>query len=166
MHNTAVPAALGLLLLTAGCANGDAALGVTVLPPPGSQVTFSRDIQPIFNASCAVSGCHAAPVASPMSLEPGQSYAELVGPQGTGVSSCEAPALKRVEPGNSMSSYLVLKITGTQGAALHDGSCAACGFGFGPVSDCGAPMPLFGQPLETPVIQLIRDWIDQGAKEN
>ncbi len=131
-------------------------------PPPGSDVSFSRDIQPIFNAgNCATAFCHGSPLAAPMSLEEGRSYASLVG-----ASSCEAPGLKRVEPNSSATSYLVLKLEGTQADVLAAGGCTTCSFQSGSVADCGLQMPRGFAPLDTSLIRLIRDWIDQGAKDN
>jgi hypothetical protein len=133
-------------------------------PLPGAEISFSRDIQPIFNVGgCAAAFCHAsgAQLAAPMSLEEGRSYASLVG-----VPSCEAPLLKRVEPGSSATSYLIHKLEGTQSDLLAAGGCATCDFQFGSAANCGSQMPLVGQPLDASLIRLIRDWIDQGAKDN
>lgn len=64
------------------------------------QVSFRRDIQPIFSASCA--GCH--PTAYPyLDLRPGASYAQLVG-----VSPPNAASYERVVPGAPELSYLLI----------------------------------------------------------
>jgi len=160
-----VPGLLCLTLAVAAsailsCSNDDAVLGVAA--PTSASVSFSRDIQPVFSASCAVSFCHGSPLGAPMSLQPADSHAVLVG-----VPSCEAPALKRVEAGASAASYLIVKLEGTQSSLPGGGSCAACDFGAGPISDCGVRMPASGPPyLPDATIQLFRDWIDQGAKDN
>ena len=139
----------GSCLTLPACTNEDAVLGdPAVLPPPGIQVSLSGDIQPIFNNNCAFSGCHAGALpAQNLSLEAGNTFAAngLVD-----VTSLEAPALKRVAPGNSAASYLVHKLEGTQ---------ASVGGG-------GNRMPLGAQPLAGVEIQLIKDWIDQGAQDN
>ena len=149
------------LWMMVACPNKDAVLGVTG-PNQGPKVSLSRDVQPIFSASCATAFCHGAPLAAPMSLQSSDSFASLVG-----VPSCEAPALKRVEAGNSVVSYLVVKLDGTQPTILNAGGCATCDFGVGSVNNCGGRMPLTGPPyLSDAQIQPIRDWIDQGANNN
>ena len=139
--------ALGL----AGCTNGDAVLGVSrdVPPPAGIPISLSRDIQPIFNKNCTFSGCHAGTLpAQNLSLEAGKTFDPILGP--VSVPSTEAPTLKRIEPGNSVGSYLVHKLEGTQ--ASFGGS--------------GDQMPQGAAPLAGVEIQLIKDWIDQGAQDN
>lgn len=68
---------------------------VTVAPTPA--ISFGLDIQPIFNASCAVSGCHVTGGFAPMSLEAGVSYANVI---------------NLVVPGDAAASYLFSRITG------------------------------------------------------
>jgi hypothetical protein len=114
-------------------------------PVPGA-VSFCDQIQPIFTANCALSGCHAG--ASPQlgqNLSPGRAYASIVG-----VPSQEVPALDRVEPGNPDDSYLVHKIEGTAAA----------------VGGVDTRMPLGLGPLPQPDIDLIRAWIAAGAPNN
>lgn len=157
-------AALLLALAPAACTNQDARIGVlpTSAPPPGVEVSLSRDVQPIFNQSCATAFCHGGTLASPMSLEEDKAHGSLVG-----VPSCEAPGLKRVEPGSSELSYLIIKLEGRQSAVLDAGSCATCSVPLvGPVANCGTQMPPGQPPLDGHLIQLIRDWIDQGAENN
>jgi hypothetical protein len=69
---------------------------VTVAPTPG--LSYALDIQPIFNANCAVAFCHVRGGLAPMSLEPGFSFANMI---------------VRVEPGNSAESYLIRRLTVT-----------------------------------------------------
>ena len=156
----AILASAFVLLATARCANGDATLGVARVTVTGSQVTLQNDVQPILTANCAVAGCHAAPLVAPMSMEAGQTFGSLVGQ-----ASCEAPGVKRVEPGNGAASYIIRKLEGTQSAFPGAAACTGCG-NFTAVGDCGAQMPFGGAPLPPPEIQLIRDWIDQGAANN
>jgi hypothetical protein len=114
-------------------------------PAPGG-VSFCRDIQPIFTANCALSGCHAG--AAPQqgqNLSAGNAYANIVN-----VASREVPALDRVEPGDPANSYLVHKIEGT--AALVGGE--------------DTRMPLGLEPLPQADIDLIRAWIAAGAPNN
>lgn len=154
-------AAILLAALKGGCENDDAILGVQPMPAPGAAVSLRAEVQPIFNSSCARSFCHAAPLAGPMSLEPGATFAQNVG-----VPSCQAPPLRRVEPGSSAASYLVMKLEGTQSSLQAGGGCLACTTIFGTISDCGVRMPLGGAPIADAQIQLIRRWIDEGAPDN
>jgi hypothetical protein len=66
----------------------------------GGQVSFHRDIQPIFTANCA--GCH--PSAYPyLDLRAGAAYQQLVR-----VSPPNAPSYERVVPGKPRLSYLLI----------------------------------------------------------
>lgn len=125
------------------CTNESPSLRIVPVIPPGNlPISFSADVQPIFTRSCAKSGCH-IPATAPFGfvLEQGQAYANLVG-----VPSAEDPLLKRVEPGRSDLSYIIRKL---EGNALGD------------------RMPADGPPyLPDAEIQLIKDWIDQGALDN
>lgn len=114
-------------------------LNVTVVASP---VSFSGQIQPIFNAGCAVSGCHLPGGSGPMSLAAGASYGNLVG-----VNATNGPCAgdKRVRPGSAGTSALVKRLEGTS---------------------CGTRMPIGGTQLSAAQIQLIRDWITQGAPNN
>ena len=135
--------------LLAGCENDDATLGVPSPLPPAGTISLSRDVQPIFNRNCTLSGCHSggSPQAG-MSLEADRVFDPVVG--AVGVASAEAPGLKRIDPGSSVSSYLVAKLEGNQAS----------------VGGIGERMPLGASPLDPIEIQVIRDWIDQGAKDN
>ena len=106
-------------------------------------VLFSSQIQPIFNASCALSGCHVAGGTAPMSLATGASFGNLVGVAAT-VGACSGTL--RVAPSDTNASAIVKRLEG---------------------NTCGPRMP-FGSPSPLPLdqIQLIRDWISQGARNN
>jgi len=159
-----LPALLASLACLAGavaCSNPDAVLGV-VKEPMSQKVSLSRDVQPILSTSCATAFCHGSPLAAPMSLQSSDSFSSLVG-----VPSCEAPSLKRVEPGNSAASYLTAKLEGTQSTILNAGGCVTCDYTVATESACGQRMPRDApSPLPDSEIQLIRDWIDQGAADN
>jgi hypothetical protein len=71
-------------------------------------------------------------------LDSANSYALLVG-----VASDEEPSLQRVEPGDPNNSYLVQKLEGTAAT--------------------GGRMPLNGTPLAQADIDVIRQWIAEGA---
>lgn len=69
-------------------------------------------------------------------------HANLVNRAATG-----APNETRVIPGNAAGSYLVKKLEGAAGIV-------------------GARMPLGGSPLDSIDMNNIRNWINQGAKNN
>jgi hypothetical protein len=114
--------------------------------PPEDSVTLSGDVQPIFTANCAFSGCHAGnSPALGQNLSAGQAYGSIVG-----VPSQEVPTLQRVHRSFPNLSYLVHKIQGTQGT----------------VGGSGSRMPLGGVPLTGEEIATIRAWIAAGALNN
>jgi hypothetical protein len=129
-----------LPIAAAGCGSGRTIGGPgTVVQPPSSD--FATKIQPIFNQNCALSGCHAADTASgEMILDAGMSYSNLVN-----VTSSEVAPDKRVVPGNSAVSYIIEKLTRVQPRS-------------------GSQMPLGSNPLPDDQINLIKTWIDAGAK--
>lgn len=113
--------------------------------PPDS-ISLARDVQPIFTANCALSGCHAG--SSPVlgqNLSAGLAYASIVN-----VPAQEAPGFFRVRPSLPDSSYLVHKIEGTQGE----------------LGGSGGRMPLGAPPLSVAEIATIRAWIAAGAPNN
>src|SRR5690606_28126186 len=74
---------------------------------PGSGHALSLDVQPIFNARCAVAGCHDDGAAEAgLVLMPGRSRAQLL------ADSTQIPGTPRVEAGNPTNSYLINKLTG------------------------------------------------------
>ena len=99
-------------------------------------VSFSNQIQPIFNSQCT--GCHGGN--GGLTITAGASYNNLVNVNAQ--SSC--PSLKRVLPNDAANSVLYKKVSGTT---------------------CGSQMPQGGS-LSTSDITLIRDWINQGASNN
>jgi hypothetical protein len=109
------------------------------LPRPDSTgtVSFSKQIQPIFDARCTT--CHGG--SGGLVLDEGESYSNLANV--TAQKSC--PSEKRVTPGNASASVLYKKISGTS---------------------CGTQMPKKGPPLSEAEIRLIRTWIDEGARNN
>lgn len=100
-------------------------------------VSFSKQIQPIFDARCTT--CHGG--SGGLVLDEGESYSNLVNVAAQ--RSC--PPEKRVMPGNASASVLYKKISGTS---------------------CGTQMPKKGPPLLESEIRLIRTWIDEGARNN
>jgi mono/diheme cytochrome c family protein len=111
-----------------------------------AEVSFAKEIQPIFTASCARAGCHAGSrPAQGMDLSDGQAIANIVS-----VPSNEASDLNRIEPGDPEKSYLLHKLLGTQRT----------------VGGNGSRMPSGGKPLSDAQIATIRQWITQGATDN
>jgi len=104
------------------------------LPP----VSFSNQIQPIFNSQCGTA-CHGN--SGGLSLAAGVSYNNLFNVNAQ--SSCTS--LKRVLPNNAANSVLYRRVSGT--------------------TVCGVQMPQ-GGALNASDIALIRDWINQGANNN
>jgi len=133
----------------AGCL-GDEEPFEPLPPPPDGAISFSADIQPIFNDNCII--CHAgAGAPQGLDLQAQFSFNNLVG-----VESKEVTPDLRVNPGNSDpcegGSYLVEKISG-------------CPLGSG-IPRVGVRMPLGGPFLSEDEILLIMEWIDLGAPNN
>jgi hypothetical protein len=108
---------------------------------PIANPSFAQDIQPIFNASCALGGCHNNTASAGLNLSQGVAYANSVN-----VNSTQVPSKKRVLPSDPQNSYIVEKIEGRQSV--------------------GSRMPLNRSALNSTQIQNIRNWIDQGAQDN
>ena len=106
-------------------------------PPANLQATLSSIQATIFTPKCTNPGCHPGGGA-PMSLQPGQSFANLVN-----VNS--AYGRLRVAPGNANNSALYLKVIG---------------------NSAGGRMPLGGQPLSQAETDTIAAWINRGALNN
>ena len=110
-------AAVALACALAGCAGsgtgqsggGGSGGGTNCKTPPPATVSFSQNIQPIFNVSCATSSaCHVGPTAGEgLQLTAGVSYGAIVN-----VPAVEMPKLLIVKPGDPDNSYLVRKIEG------------------------------------------------------
>lgn len=99
--------------------------------------TFESIQAQVFTPLCT--GCHAGATAPQgLRLDAASSYDLLVG-----VASNEAPSVQRVQPGDPDRSYLVQKL---------EGSAAV-----------GARMPLGGPYLDQATIDVIRQWITDGA---
>ena len=111
----------------------------------GGGTGFAAAVQPILTANCALSGCHAgSSPAQGMNLSSGQAFANIVS-----VPSNES-GLLRVKPSEPDSSYLVHKIQGTQST----------------VGGSGGRMPLGRAALSQAQIDIIRQWIADGAQNN
>jgi hypothetical protein len=109
-------------------------------------VTFDEIQAGILTPSCATATCHDARSATAnLVLEDGVSYGQLVGIAPDTLSARTA-GLLRVDPGHPENSFLLVKL-------------------LGPPPGQGSRMPLTGDPLTAEEIDLIRNWILQGAPQ-
>ena len=116
---------------------------VVVTVQNGMAVTLTEIQQQVFTPMCA--GCHSGPTSNNlpggMNLSSAaDSFAALVGVQSLQV------AFNRVEPGDPDNSYLIDKLEGTQAV--------------------GSQMPQGGPFLDQETIDMIRQWISDGAENN
>jgi hypothetical protein len=119
-----------------------AALNGCPMPPPA---TLDEIQQTIFTPTCATQGCHdALSKTGNLVLTPGAAYSQLVNVAPDAFAARNA-GLLRVQAGHPEQSFLLIKLTG-------------------PPPDEGSRMPLTGDPLPPTQIELIRDWILQGAQ--
>ncbi|MBX2991252.1 MAG: hypothetical protein KF749_08790 [Bacteroidetes bacterium] len=150
----AVPTLSGTTLTVRAVANGNSTIIIGDAGSPqrtlsisiqvgAATVSFSGQIQPIFTANCAVSGCHVTGGLAPFSLASGASHDNLVNQAATSSPACSLPL--RVKPFSADSSVMYKRISGP---------------------DCGQQMPQGASPLSSANQQLIRNWINQGAAEN
>lgn len=116
----------------------DVELRIDITVSASQSVSFSSNIQPIFNNNC--SGCHPGGGA-PFSLESGASYGNLVNVTAT---TGPCAGMPRVKPFHADSSALFKRIAGT----------------------CGTQMPIGGSALSAAEQNLIATWINQGANNN
>ena len=118
-------------------------LGCCAHVASADDVSFARDIVPLLKSRCVM--CHMQDSAQAgLALHPKGGYANL-----SGVPSTQSP-LMRVTPGSADNSYLYRKLAGTQTAA----------------GGSGERMPFGEAPLPEEKIELIRRWIEAGAKDN
>ena len=113
----------------------------------GSPVTLTQIQTQVFTPICSV--CHngVGPfLPGVMNLTNGNSYTSLVGAAGTGVPSIEVPSLDRIEPNDTLNSYLIQKIEG--------------------IAAVGTRMPQGGPALDPATIDMIKAWVDGGAADN
>jgi hypothetical protein len=140
-------AALAVALLCACAGNGQGldSSGTPAGPGSGPDTPLTADFQSIqdniFTPICV--RCHSgAGAPEGLQLDAGHSYALLVG-----VASTEAPGLARVQPNDPDSSYLVQKLEGSAGIV-------------------GQRMPFGGPYLPQSTIDVVRQWITNGAQQS
>ena len=121
-----------------------AAVTVTVTNVAPAATTLTQLQALIFTPICSV--CHTGvgtTLPGVQNLTAGNTFASLVN-----VTSIKNPALKRVTPGDSVNSFIIQKLEGTQGAAF------------------GARMPNGGPYLDQATIDQVKSWINAGALNN
>ena len=111
--------------------------------PMTPQATLAEIQASILTPSCAIPTCHdAQSAAEDLVLTDGQSYGNIVNVPSQEVTS--GAGTLRIDPGHPENSFLLIKVVG-------------------PPPGQGELMPLIGEPLTAQQIQLIRNWILQGA---
>ena len=107
-------------------------------------MSYATQVQPILTASCTSAQCHDASMPQEaLDLTAANSYAELVG-----VASRQCPTNLLVQPNTPTESYLVIKLQGS-------GACFK-----------GTRMPKPPESVSGASLQLVRDWIANGAPNN
>ena len=133
---------LGMSVLFIGCAKDEGPLYLPDPIPvePGTPIDtayFAAEVMPIFQQHCWV--CH--PPMGGMDLGTGVAFSNLVNVPSTGY----APAM-RIVPGDPLASVLWHKVSQS--------------------STYGLNMPPNGTFLSVEELQVISDWIEQGAQDN
>ncbi|HXE97120.1 MAG TPA: hypothetical protein VN642_11975 [Dongiaceae bacterium] len=108
-------------------------------------VSFSAKIQPIFNARCL--GCHTTTGAASILVLNSGAYNNLVN-RPTAAASTPTPQGILVKPGDSANSILYQRVSGIGLPSVQE------------------RMPLGGPFLSAEDQNLIKTWIDEGAKNN
>jgi len=111
-------------------------------PAPEPTASFAEIQDTILTPTCAVSGCHTG--ANPpdgLNLSAGEAYSNIVD-----IASVQMPDLFRIEPGDPDNSYLIRKVEGSGIVANR--------------------MPLNDDPLTEDQIDLLRQWVSDGAEDN
>ena len=106
--------------------------------PKIESATFTSIQTEILNKSCAFSGCHVSGSVNP-NLS-GNSYSILVNKK-------SSTGMDYIKPNDPNNSYLLQKILGSSGIN-------------------GSSMPLNSSPLSQEKINVITEWINDGAKNN
>ncbi len=121
--------------------------------------TFTRVKTEIIAPSCALSSsCHKGTGKASMALDV-DPYKVLMGDMpAAGKASCEFPGMKLVVPGMPDQSLVYLKVT-TPPPGTPDPMCPG-------TSGKNERMPMSSDMLEAPRVQLLKDWILAGAKND
>jgi hypothetical protein len=153
--------AMSLAAVLSGCPGDDPEVCRDEATPAGfdpttPEVSFARDVFPIFGRSCAFTTCHgsAAGGANGVFLggqDPARVHTALVE-----VRSSQLPTMAFVSPGDPAQSWLQRKIDGS-----HCAFEAECLDG-----DCGGSMPRNEGLLPADTRDAVRRWIAQGARND
>lgn len=109
-----------------------------------TEVSFSEDVQHVFDRNCAVVGCHVTgPAPFGLNLAPGFAFAQTVNQPAR-----EKAGLMKIKPGDAENSWLYQKITDPKGIGAL------------------MPAPQTGNTLTDIDKGIIRDWINNGAQNN
>jgi hypothetical protein len=119
--------------------------------PTSPAVSFTNDVFPIFETSCAFPSCHGSS-SNPqggmyLGGDEGHVYANLVNEAAT-----EYPSMVRVKPGDTANSFLLHRI--------DDDACTLPGC---TSVACAELMPQYGPMLPEAQLLTVRGWIAQGA---
>lgn len=121
---------------------GTSAVFAVVGPP--QQVSYASQVQPIWTAKCISQACHDNTMPQErLNLTASVSRAAMVG-----IASRQCPSTQLVKAGDPAQSYLMYKLQGS-------GPCMT-----------GSRMPKTSPALSAIELQLIRDWIVNGAPNN
>jgi Carboxypeptidase regulatory-like domain len=110
----------------------------------GEDTVAYSDVQAVWG-EYGCTGCHPG-VNSSLDLREAQSYADLVG-----IPALEDTSLTRVVAGDPERSFLYLKLGGASPV--------------GDIPAIGTRMPPRAPPIDEADLELVRDWIEQGAKD-
>ena len=116
-------------------------------PVDAGPVTLNQLQDQIFTMSCAVSSCHGsmgAPTSGDLLLVKGSSYSQLVNVPASNIIAAMTHQI-RVVPGSPSESFLWVKVDGN------------------PPMGEGVRMPNTGQVLPQSQLDMIQEWIEQGA---
>jgi hypothetical protein len=131
-----------ICLFIASCSGGDGSGLPPILPPGSFGPNFSEIQTNIFAPNCATTGCHfGAGAPQGLRLDDANSFGMLVG-----VASSQESSILRIAPGDPSNSYLLRKLEGS--------------------ASVGAQMPLSAPPLDQASIDVIRQWITDGAMDD
>lgn len=129
-----------MLFFLSGCDNETA-------PPASSSVVYSKEIQPIFNKSCALAGCHL--------------HQDLFFKPYHGDTTLKLNSYTDLQLGTSDGGGVVVPFWPVFSSLFQHINTSA---DKGPVAS--PPMPLNRDPLPEKEINLIKTWIEEGAKND
>ncbi|MDC0722476.1 hypothetical protein [Nannocystis bainbridge] len=114
----------------------------TTTTTTGAGLSWETDVYPqVVEGNC---GCHQQGSGGLTFTNAQDSYANIIG-----VASTQAAGFDRVTAGDPNASYFLAKVNGTSGEAPFNGN--------------PAQMPLGGSPLDGATIELLEQWIADGA---